>query len=211
MQDWLWRGGPRRWAVAAGFVSGLWATGALLAVSVDAVFAVFGGLLSWVLYVALAKKASWPGWRREPLSLLSPSDRVAVIRAVRKGEPVPDSRLAPSVLAFAKFAISEAEQEQRRRWTFFALPVLLIAVAVGLTVAGSVRLAAYLWALTAFSLMPVCLLPGRAERRLKIAGEAARLARDQITGLAGRAESRWLGSACLSVRSVRSCLTSLDP
>ncbi|SRR6266851_442022 len=142
MQEWLWRGGPRRWAVLMGFICGLPTTGALLAVSVDAVFAVVGGLLSWVLYVALAKKVSWPGWRREPLSLLSPSDRVAVIRAVRKGEPLPDPRLAPSVLAFAKVAISEAAQEQRRRWMFFALPVLLIAAAVGLTVTGSVRLAA---------------------------------------------------------------------
>jgi hypothetical protein len=187
MQEWLWRGGPRRWAIAMGFVCGLSTTGVLLlVVPGPAVGAVVGGLVSWVLCGALMTAVGWPGWRRgEHLSLLSPSDRVAVIRAVQKGEPVPGPRLAPSVLAFAKVAISAAEQEQRRRWVFYLLPALMIAVAVGLTVAGSVRPAAYFWALTVFSLVSACLLPGRAERRLKNAGEAARIAGEQITGQGG--------------------------
>jgi hypothetical protein len=135
---------------------------------------------------ALMTAVGWPAWRRsEHLSLLSPSERVAVIRAVQKGDPSPDPRLAPSVLAFAEVAISAARQERRQRSMFFGLPVLMIAVAVGWTVTGSARLAAYFWALTALLLVRAWLGPGRAEGRLKNAGEAARIAADQITGPGG--------------------------
>ena len=185
MEEWLWRGGPRRWAVVFGFVGGLLMIGVALAVSESAVGVVAGGLIGWVLFFALAKAGGVPGWRRgEPLCLLSPSERVAVIRAVRNGEPVPDPRLAPSVLAFARVVMSAAEQQQRQRWKFFVLPALLIAFAVGFTVAGSVRLAAYFWALTAFSLIGWLRL-GSAGRRLKAAGKAARIAEDQITRPSG--------------------------
>ena len=81
--------------------------------------------------------------------------------------------------------MSAAEQEQRQRWVLFVLPALTIAVAAGFTVAGSVRLAAYFWALTALLLVLAWLLPVRAERKLRNAGEAARLAEDQITGPGG--------------------------
>jgi len=189
MQEWLWRGGPRRWAVAAGFVGALWAAGALLAglsgpvvIAAAVVSAVGGGLVGWVLCSALLMAVGWPGWRRgEPLSQLSPSDRVAVIRAVRRGEPA-DPRLAPSVLTLVRVEVSAAEQEKRQRWIFYVLPALMISVAAGWTAAGSARFAAYFWGLTVFCLVPAFLLPGRAERRLKNAGEAARIAGDQITG-----------------------------
>jgi len=181
MEEWLWRGGPRRWAVAFGFVGGLLQIGVALAVYESAVGVIAAGLIGWVLFFAVAKVGGVPGWRRgEALALLSPSDRVAVIRAVRNGEPVPDPRLAPSVRAFASIVMSAAEQEQRQRWKFLVLPALSIAVAVGFTVAGSVRLAVYFWAVTALSLVG-WLRPGSAGRRLKNAAEAARIAEDQIT------------------------------
>src|SRR5262249_2174455 len=182
MQEWLWRGGPRRWAVGAGLFCALAIAVSQLAVSSPAVVAVTGGLGGGVLLGAVMALVGWPGARRgEPLSLLSPSDRVAVMRVVQQGGPVPD-RLAPSVLAFARVVISAARQEQRQRFTFLVLPALTIGAAVGGTVAGSVRLAAYFWALTVFFLAFAWLLPRRAERKLKKAREAARLAEDHING-----------------------------
>jgi len=182
MQEWLWRGGPRRWTVAAGLFCGLVTGVSQLAVSGPAEVAVASGLGGGVLFGVVMALVGWPGARRgEPLSLLSPSDRVAVMRAVQQGGAVPD-RLAPSVLAFARVEISAARQERRQGPIFFVLPALTIGVAVGGTVAGSVRLAAYFWALTVFFLAFAWLLPGRAERKLKKAREAARLAEDHING-----------------------------
>jgi hypothetical protein len=179
MREWLWRGGPLRRAVAVGLFGALVAVVSQLAVSVSAVAAVAGGLVGGVLLGAIV-------WRRgDHLSVLSPSDRVSVIRAVDHGEPVSDPRLAPDVLTFAKVVMSAAGQEQRQRWVVFVLPALTIPVAVAGTVAGSVRLAAYFWAVTVFFLVFAWLLPRRVERKLKNAGEAARIAKDQITGPGG--------------------------
>jgi hypothetical protein len=67
-------------------------------VLIGRVVAVASGLGGGVLFGAVITLVGRPGARRgEPPSLLSPSDRVAVMRAVQQGGPVPD-RLAPPTL-----------------------------------------------------------------------------------------------------------------
>jgi hypothetical protein len=100
--------------------------------------------------------------------------------AVQRGEPVSGPRLAPSVLASAKAAMSAAGREQRLRWVFFVFPAVTPALAAQEIVAGSVRGAAYLGAVTVILPGFAWLRPGRLERGRKKAEEAARLAEGQL-------------------------------
>src|SRR5437879_5742940 len=109
MREWYWRGGPRRWAVTVGFIFAVGTGATQFAIGSPAVGSVADGLVGGVVFGAIMARIGFPGARRgEPLSLMSPSDRVAVMRAVLRGGPVPD-RLAPGVLAYARTVIATVE------------------------------------------------------------------------------------------------------
>jgi hypothetical protein len=70
MREWLWRGGPRRWAVTLGFIFAVVTGAAQFAVGGPAVVAVADGLVGGVLFGAIMARVGWAGARRgEPLSL----------------------------------------------------------------------------------------------------------------------------------------------
>ncbi len=109
----LW-GGGRFGAATFGLPFGILGGGSVWAISGSATQAVAGGLVSGVIHGSFLAVTRWHAWPRG--GQLSSPDRVAVMRAVQRGERVPDPRLAPEVLAYAQVIACAAERGQRQRW-----------------------------------------------------------------------------------------------
>jgi hypothetical protein len=181
MNEWLARGGRLRTAVTFGLSFGLvmGATWFAFGHSADAALnGVVSGVTGAVVFGALTAVTRWPSWPGG--EHVSPSNRRVIVGAVHRGEPVPDPRLAPDVVSYAKVVSAAAEREQRLRWVFFALPVMALALAVGETAAGSARPAVYSWVLTVLFLGVALLIPRSTGRRRKNAAEAIRLAGEHV-------------------------------
>lgn len=189
--EWLWRGGRFRMPVAYGVYSGI-LMGAFfyllvllpLGTTARAVGAVIGGAgagLAFGIVVAVSPtRSSW--LRYGQLSGLPPSDRVAVLRAVREGERASDPRLAPGVLAWAEVVVASArrQQDQHMQWRMLALGVVSLVLALTVTTTGSVGVAVAAWAAAAWFLGMAWWLRGALERRRAKAQAAADFAAGQI-------------------------------
>jgi hypothetical protein len=116
------------------------------------------------------------------------ADGIAVGRAVGRGEPVSDPRLAPSVLAHAQAVMDSARRQQTQpwRWLLFALAALGLVQAVGRTITGPVWLAVFSWATAAMFLTLGLAWPRILDRRHAKAQAAAEFAADQIGRLGNR-------------------------
>jgi len=173
VSEWPWGDGWLRVAVTFGLPFGL-LIGAVEWVAVGAVAGISVMLLDSVTFgvcMAVILRRAWPrGWQ------LPASDRVAVIRAVHRGERVADPRLIPEVLAYAEVRVQGAERDQRHRWVPWVFAALVVAVAVAETVAGWDASTAFLWAVAVFWLGLSWNMPRQLARRRRHAAQAARLA-----------------------------------
>ncbi len=175
----LW-GGGRFGAATFGLPFGILGGGSVWAISGSATQAVAGGLVSGVIHGSFLAVTRWHAWPRG--GQLSSPDRVAVMRAVQRGERVPDPRLAPEVLAYAQVIACAAERGQRQRWMLWVFAAVTLAWAAGQTVTGLAARSAYFWALAAIFLGGVWRMPRILARRIGKAAEAARLAGEQMNG-----------------------------
>ena len=116
------------------------------------------------------------------LSELPPSDRVAVVRAVRRGKPVSDPRLAPAAFAYAKsvMALVRRQQAPLWRWMLFAFAALALVLAVTKTSTGPVWQALFFWAVTVMFLSLGWTRPRALARLREKAAAVADYAADQI-------------------------------
>jgi hypothetical protein len=178
--EWFWGGGRLRAIVAFGLPFGLVVGGWMWAGLGSAAQAVGTGLVSGVLCGSFMAVNRWHVWPRG--GQLSSSDRVAVMRAVQRGERVPDPRLAADVRAYAKVIAHAAERSQRQRWALWVIAAVPLALAAGETVTGSAARSAYFWAFTAIFLGVLWRAPRILARRGEKAAEAARLAGEQMNG-----------------------------
>jgi hypothetical protein len=121
-------------------------------------------------------------WHIRQVSVLPPSDRVAVMRAVRGGEPVSDLRLAPGVLAYAEVVMARTQKQLARhvRWQAFALAALGLVVAVVVSGTGRAWVAVFFGAAAVMWVVVAWRVPGALERQLAKAQAAADSAADQI-------------------------------
>lgn len=164
IQEWLWRGGRLRTSVTGGVFFGIfmgaffywWASpsppeATARAMGAAAAGGVASGALLGILMAVLPSTGGW--WRIEQLSVLPPSDRVAVLRAVRGGEPVCDPRLAPGVLAYAEAVMASIRKQQPRRrlWFWFAAALFQVINGVGYAVDGRAWQAVFSWAIAVSS------------------------------------------------------------
>ncbi|MBX7432922.1 hypothetical protein JDV09_12505 [Mycobacterium sp. Y57] len=167
----VWRGGGVRRALTIGAVSGL--TVGVLA-WLDSGFVV-GGLIVAVIVggcfgLLMSRRMTryWPGSAR-----LSAAQRVAVVRAARRGERVPDARLSASVAECARGLHEAADDARPLRWLLLVVLVVAVAAAGWDAVFGSwgdlVASGIYLTALAAELLW----WPGRQRRLLANADLAA--------------------------------------
>lgn len=115
-------------------------------------------------------------WRRS--SDLAPPDRVAVVRAVRRGEDIQDERLADAVIHYADVVRQAQERDARLTWVGVAAAVLGSIVAIAETVAGSTGEAVLFWLLAAILAVNLTwLVPRRRDRAVANARRAELAAR----------------------------------
>lgn len=125
------------------------------------------------LTFGMLARLDWPGVDR-----LAPADRRAVVRAVRRGQPVGDPKLAPQVISLASHVLAQSERMAaswtRRWWAQLALLVLLGGGFVASLADGDP--APELWwrgAVVAFLATAIGLTPW-SERRRRAKADAAR-------------------------------------
>jgi len=121
-------------------------------------------------------------WRVRELSELPPSDRAAVVRAVERGKPVSDPRLALCVLSCANAVMASTQRLRVRRWQTWAfLPIAAVNIvfAVLSTITGTAGDAVFFW-LTAVMALGFAGVPWALGRQRARAQAAADLAADQI-------------------------------
>ncbi len=105
--------------------SGLWLAGLCVLV-----------ILGFVFGIAMARRMDryWPG-----AGDLDGADRVAVVRAARRGERVADPRLAGAVADYGRGLHAAAAGAKPRRWLVSLVLVGAVAIALWDSVFGSVR------------------------------------------------------------------------
>lgn len=151
-------------AVGYALLMWLWATplgGAIFA-------GAFGGLFAG-LWLARRMWRVWP-----EAADLDPDDRVAVVRAVRRGSDLGDRRLAGAVVRYAAVVQRELGRERSRQtWVVVALAAV---GAVAWTVVGPPTLAIAGWLLTGALIVSIVRRPARIRAELANAARAAELA-----------------------------------
>jgi hypothetical protein len=175
-RDAIWEDGPVKGALLVGVPAGLFfgllqffmEGSALGALAAGVFFGVwFGVIMTW-----WARRQ----WRRG--AELTPADRAAVARAVRKGEDVGDARLDDAVVDYAGVVRRVQELDTRYRWVMWAIAASTVALAIGATVEGSTREAVVWWLLTVFWAVNLTwLVPRRRARTLENARRAEEAAR----------------------------------
>jgi hypothetical protein len=114
-------------------------------------------------------------WRRA--EDLPPRDRVAVLRALRRGEDVGERRLARAVIDLADVIRQRQERDRRYRWVVWLFGGVMLCLALYDSLAGSTRSAVPWWALTGFWAVLLAWLPRRSASALARAERAESLAR----------------------------------
>jgi hypothetical protein len=124
----LWRWNAAGRALVAGMLIGV-ALGVLAwldsgtALAAAVVFLVTGGLSGVVTAHRMAR--DWP-----QAASLSRGDRVAVVRAVRRGEPLPDAALVEAALSYATVLHTAASRRSLWRYLLAIVVVPLIVTAI---------------------------------------------------------------------------------
>jgi hypothetical protein len=134
----------------------------------------FGLVLGLFLgaFMALWMGRSWPGAKA-----LNSADRVAVVRASRRGEEIGDARLAPAVIDYCSVLRKTQERDRRFQWALWLPAGLSLIIALGETFTGSARGAFVWWFLVAFWLVFLTWLPRKRARVLSNVQQAEALAR----------------------------------
>lgn len=131
----MWRGGFALRALTAGGAVGLCA-GALA--WLDSGFLISGVIVLVVVgtfygvWMARRMARYWPG-----ANDLSGEQRVAVVRAVRRGEPIDDARLSQPVIDYSHALHAAAETGRWLRWLLIFVLVVAVGTAVWDSVYGS--------------------------------------------------------------------------
>ena len=174
--EWMWAGGRVRTGAALGVPAGLSFGLINIATTGHAIEGLVAGIYFALVFgavMAVIMWRQWPGARA-----LAPDDRVAVVRAVHRGEAVGEERLAGAVLDYAAVVTRTQEREERLRWVLFLFGLGALLVAVTSTLSGSAREAVVDWLLVAFWLVALTRwFPSWRKRLLDNARRAETLAR----------------------------------
>jgi hypothetical protein len=177
---WVWRGGAVFRAVSVGLAVGVFfgALGFAESGSVAALIALVAlGPIVFGIPTARRMARFWPGAK-----MLSGEDRVAVVRATRRGHTIGETSRAHAVIEYSS-GLREAHDHARRyRWVVpFVAPLSLI-LALTDSFFGSIRLALVSWLWVAIIAVELLWWPGKRADLLSNAGRAETLARQVLTG-----------------------------
>lgn len=173
--SWVWRGGPVRRAVSIGLPVGVFFGVFVLAESGSWLGAVLAALfLIPFCGIRMARRMSraWPG-----ANDLDSADRVAVVRATRRGEDTGDARLAPAVIDYSGALRTARERERLLQWVVLLFAGVAVALALGDTLTGSTRDALVSWLWVAIFLVELIWWPREQAHIMSNAEQAERSAR----------------------------------
>ena len=165
-----WRGAPVWTAVRIGIPAAVLFGLIQFALQASATRALSAGIAFGVLFGPAMALFSRRAWRRG--GELHSEDRVAAVRAVRRGEAVHDPRLARAVTEYASVVKSSAARDRKYNWLLwiFALGTLILAAAA--TIDGPAHAAIVWWVLFVVWVVLLVRLPRMRARNLEKAARA---------------------------------------
>lgn len=176
---WAWRGGPVYRAVCIGIPVGIFLAALVFAESGLVVGALVAFVVLSTFYgIMMARRMSkfWPAAKD-----LSGGDRVAVVRAARRGQDIDDTRLAPAALDYV-VGLREARAQARQwHWAVWLGAAAVLVFAVVDSLSGTLRVAAVSWLFVAFFIVELFWWPGRQDRLLANAERTEGSARRAIS------------------------------
>ncbi|MDQ1358841.1 MAG: hypothetical protein QOG44_3214 [Acidimicrobiaceae bacterium] len=175
----VWRGGWVRSAMRIGVPTGTLFGVIQFAQSGSVGEAIFEGAFFAVFFgaaMAVIVRRSWPG-----AGQLESTDRVAVARIVRRGEDVEDARLAPAIIDYVGAIRRTQDRDRRYSWVLWASAGGTLVLALGASIAGSIRSAVVLWVLVVLWAGFLLLLPRKRSRMLQNASQAESGARQLLS------------------------------
>jgi hypothetical protein len=144
----IWRGGPVYRAICVGVPVGIFLaalvfaeSGVLLGALV--VFVVISALNGIMVSRRMGK--AWPA-----ADELTPTERVAVSAAVRRGRQIDDAWLVPAAIEYVGALRVAREQSRRVQWVFWPCAAVVLALAVFDTYTAATRLAVVSWLFVVF-------------------------------------------------------------
>jgi hypothetical protein len=177
---WVWRGGPVFRIVSVGLAVGIFfgALGFAESGSVVALVALVV-LGPFVFGIPMARRMArfWPGAKT-----LSGADRVAVVRATRRGQNLGDARLAHAIIEYSSGLREAHEQARRYRWVVPVVAAVSLILALTDSFFESIRLALVSWLWVAIIVVELLWWPGKRADLLSNAERAETLARQVIAG-----------------------------
>lgn len=176
--SWVWRGGVVFRAVIVGLSVGIFfgALGWAESGSVAALLAV--AVLGPVVFgIPITRRMArfWPG-----AAQLVGADRVAVVRATRRGQMINEPHLAHAVIEYGTGLRQAQEQTRRYRWVIAVLAILSLILAVTDSFLGSIRLALVSWLWVAIVVAELVWWPRKQVDLLSNAERAEMLARQVL-------------------------------
>jgi hypothetical protein len=177
---WVWRRGPFFRAVSVGLAVGtffgviaLAESGSLAALVAPIVV----GPLIFGIPVARRMAKFWPS-----AAALGGADRVAVVRAARRGEDIGKAHLAQAVIDYNTGLRDAHRQAGRYRWVIPVIAALSLVLAVTDSFFGPIRLALVSWLWVAFLVVEMLWWPRKRADLLSNAEGAEGLARQALAG-----------------------------
>lgn len=175
-----WRGGPVWTAVRIGVPAGVLYGLIQYALHASTASAISAGIIFAVLFGPVMALLSRRTWRAG--SHLPSQDRVAAVRAVRRGEAVEDPRRARAVSEYAEVVKRRAARDRRYSWVLWIFAIGTLILATATTIDGSARAAVVWWVLLLIWVVQLVRLPRMRTRNVDnaVRAEAAaeRLLRD---------------------------------
>ena len=177
---WVWRGGPVFRIVSVGLAVGIFfgALGFAESGSVVALVALVA-LGPFVFGIPMARRMAsfWPGAK-----MLSGADRVAVVRATRRGHNIGETCRAHAVIEYSSGLREAHDQARRYRWMVPVVAALSLILALTDSFFGSIRLALVSWLWVAIIVVELLWWPGKRADLLSNAERAETLARQVLAG-----------------------------
>jgi hypothetical protein len=176
---WAWWGGVVHRAVCVGVPVGIFLAALVFAES----GVMLGAVVAFVVIsifngVVMARRMDrfWPAARD-----LSAGDRVAAVRAARRGQDIDQARLASAAIQYAGGLRKACEQARRWRWFVWLAAAAMLVLAVLDSISGPPRTAVVSWLFVVFFAVEIFWWPLARDRLLANAERTAESARRALS------------------------------
>lgn len=175
---WIWRYRPVLRAGILGLVAGIFLAALAFADSglwLGAVVVFVVLTLSYGILMGRRMAKYWPGAKE-----LAGADRVAVVRAARRGEKIGEPRLAPAVIGYSDGLRAAYEQARPHWWLMWVVAAAALIFAVVDCFTSPLGSVVVSWLFVAFLVVEVWWWPREQVRLVANAERAAKMAERQV-------------------------------